>query len=40
MSRGGGGFGGRRDSGRRSITCYNCNGEGHMARDCTEPPSE
>lgn len=28
------------DSARGPMKCYNCQGEGHMARNCTEPRKE
>ena len=42
FGRGGGGFGGGRREGGRGPpgACYNCNKEGHMARDCTEERRE
>ncbi len=38
--RGGGFGGGRGDRDDRPRTCYNCNQEGHMAKDCSEPRQE
>jgi len=36
-SGGGGGYGG--GGGGSDIKCYNCQGSGHMSRECTEPRS-